>query len=313
MFRRLRYIVGLGALMGGLAVPSVATAAPGPACFGLPVCVTVGTGGVATLAASAASEAFSFQGRIEFPDGAAFEGTASGTSALITYQHNNLIPSFTLQGANLTGTCSGQWLVGPNQSPPLPVAEPVSGSPVVEGSLDCALSYAGGFSYQTGLTIALVRLGADPNGHYMGAFGPGLWQFSAGPLAVGNSIGAADLAYGTYDLLGHLDIGFGWEGEATGSQFGQGAPFQLSGTDGNGFRLSAQCRDDTPYLPDPIPSLLPFGGATPVVRLLTCTGTAGYGPPPNTIQLLLVLPVPQASNPYCSDCVTENTGVFVGT
>jgi hypothetical protein len=274
---------------------------------------------VVTVAASASSDTFTFEGRMEFPNGDVFEGTGSGTSALQPgFQANNVIPSFTLSGPNLTGTCSGQWLVGPQQGlPPVPVATlPIAvsppGSPVVEGSMDCALAGADGFAQKVGLTMALVSLGAG--GQYEGAFGPPIWALSAGPLAVGNSIGAADVTnWGLYDLLGHIDIG-GFDGEAIGHQLGTG-PFALSGDNGQGFTLDAQCQDNTPSLPDSIPYLVQSAvpAVVPTVRLLTCTGTLGYGPPPNTVQLLLVLPVAQATNPYCPACATERTGVFVGT
>jgi hypothetical protein len=146
--------------------------------------------------------------------------------------------------------------------------------------------------------MALVELGVS--GQYAGAFGPAIWS-------LGGNIGAADVTnFGLYDLVGQL---FGFEGEVSGHEFyGPGTPFALSGTNGQGFTLSEQCQDNTPYLPDAIPYLvrsLP-PAAVPAIRLLSCTGNTGDG------QLLLVLPVAQATNPYCVACATERTGVFVG-
>jgi hypothetical protein len=230
-----------------------------------------------------------------------------GTGGLYFYSQR-IIDAFTLQGPDLTGTCSGHWLYGRSTESP-PFIGGLAPSPVAAISLSCTLQLGQGAPAETELVIALVNDSNSPSRHLTGAYGPGPSVLAGiSPL----SEGTADVyteVYGTGNLIEYRfvgDIVFGgrvFQGVAGGSYSYHGEPapsFSLTGTSPTGD-LSASCVNT-------VNSAL-FFAVGYIDTGLVCTGSVGSGPA-STVRLLVETPLMTTSHGGGRYSTSDYAGAF---
>jgi len=209
-----------------------------------PLLVSAGT--VTVAQAFGPSTTFTLSGSIAVGN-SVFTGVASGTAAgpssLGPYALNP-IPSFTLSGGWLTGTCSGLWELNPDGLENFGLVNDPIGlrDPVNVASLSCALQLGVAPAAQVSLTLAVVTDNAPTDSHFSGVYGPGLGTVSSPVLTSHGTVDRStvvDLSpVVQYDLVGDIALGGRvFEGHAQGSYNGATfprAPFSLTGASPSG-------------------------------------------------------------------------------
>jgi len=278
--------------------------------------------GTATVIASAPCRwTYTLGGSIVVGSGT-FSGTASGTATGPTSgcgldTPRTPIAAFTLEGPDLTGTCSGHWLIDPTGPQPLGGLTPTNAKGVTPASvvsLACSLQLGTSAPAAAGLTLVLV----SPSGgsSFTGVYGPGTTSVALpAPLSLGTvAITSTEGCSEDYSFVGDISLGGRvFHGEATASNYlCSFAPFLVTGTSPSGD-LTASCGPRSYPL-----SGTPGGlGNTGLLGFtLQCSGHVGDGP--DGTATLLVEVVMSSSHPgfewgcgaACS--TSDSTAVFVG-